>query len=332
MKSKKWKVILKLFITIIIVAVIFQRIDYREIFQLEFFESKYFILAVLCIPIRLLVKSHRWQAIMNKAVPGISFIDSFKSMLVSISLGLITPMRLGQAGVVSYLESESNLKTGLFAYLEVILDLMLVIIASTVAVFFVFLGSADSSQQSASILNAGEPFGFNLLHLPRSFYLVVFLALAFVASVSIALITSPGPIFRLLSKGVGERLKERLSLLSEIKIYNKVELLKIIFDSIIIYSINTAQFFFLTYSFSKVPIRVVLISYPLIILGACLPITIAGLGAREGVAAWIYSSFGIKSAVGIKASFLLFVLNMVVPSIFGLLIYNLKGYGKRSRT
>jgi len=324
MKAKYWKVFLKLTITFIIIFYIFKKIDLKEIIDIDIFHFKYFLFALILIPIRLFIKSLRWQAIMRKSIPNIDLKDSIKSMLVGIALGLITPMRVGQAGIVTYIKSESNFKTGFLAFFEVLMDLLLIIITAGISFLFLFLIPHENLIFQVDS-NVDKIIAFSLFSIPNYFFMLLALSLFCIALFSVLFLLKPTPFIKSLSFIRSEKISKLLTPFSDIKLYRNMELLYIIFTSLIIFLINLVQFLFLTYSFAIIPLKVVLIAFPLIILGVCLPLTIAGLGAREGVAAWIYASFGVASVVGIRASFLLFVINMVFPSIIGLIIYNLKG-------
>ncbi len=57
----------------------------------------------------------------------------------------------------------------------------------------------------------------------------------------------------------------------------------------------------------------------LVLLGAAVPLNVAGWGPREGVAAWAFSSFGSSAAVGLSVSVTFGVLAMVA-TLPGLLV------------
>jgi uncharacterized protein (TIRG00374 family) len=74
---------------------------------------------------------------------------------------------------------------------------------------------------------------------------------------------------------------------------------------------------FYSYSFS---FSVVLFCFPLVILSNIVPITIGGLGVRENVAVFCLSFFDIPSVVAFTATFSLFVLNVLLPSLIGIVV------------
>jgi glycosyltransferase 2 family protein len=329
MNKKHIKLLIKFVISVVIIVFIFRKVDFADLYAVtKMFNLKYFFWAVVIIPIRLIVKAFRWQIIMRKAVKSMSISESMKSMLVSTALGLLTPMRVGQAGVVTYIESDSNLKTGFLAFLDVVFDLVVIIFASAIAFLYVYMVQSQNLMIGTSMRFSGKVCGVNLLTFPGYIYLLLSISFFIVTLLSILFIAKPGPFFGFIGKLGKNKIVGMLSSLSNLKIYSKNEMIMINLYSVIIFLMNLVQFQFLTYSFEIVPIRIILIAYPLIILGVCFPITIAGIGAREGVAAWIFYSFGVNPAIGISSSFLLFFMNMVIPSIFGIIIYNLRSNKK----
>jgi len=52
---------------------------------------------------------------------------------------------------------------------------------------------------------------------------------------------------------------------------------------------------------------------------AVLPIAVGNIGVREGAAAYIWQHLGIEPAVSVNAAFMLFVINVVMPGIIGLI-------------
>ncbi len=54
------------------------------------------------------------------------------------------------------------------------------------------------------------------------------------------------------------------------------------------------------------------------ILGAGLiPISVSGLGVREGLAAWILSQYHFPAAAAVGISFFIFLLNVIIPALLG---------------
>jgi uncharacterized membrane protein YbhN (UPF0104 family) len=81
--------------------------------------------------------------------------------------------------------------------------------------------------------------------------------------------------------------------------------------------INIVQFGLLLNAFGHVSFLAVFSVMPIIVLISNFPITIGGLGLREGVAALMLNSFGVSPAIAVTASFLLFCVNNLLPGAIG---------------
>jgi uncharacterized membrane protein YbhN (UPF0104 family) len=62
---------------------------------------------------------------------------------------------------------------------------------------------------------------------------------------------------------------------------------------------------------------IVFLTFPLVILTNVMPVTIGGLGIREGAAAWLLSRYGVPTAEAALAAFLMFSINTALPGLIG---------------
>ena len=81
--------------------------------------------------------------------------------------------------------------------------------------------------------------------------------------------------------------------------------------------IDVLQFYLLIMAFIPIKVIYALIAYPLVMLINILPITIGGIGVREGTSALILTKFGIPPEYAVSASFLLFCVNTLLPGLAG---------------
>jgi uncharacterized membrane protein YbhN (UPF0104 family) len=84
-----------------------------------------------------------------------------------------------------------------------------------------------------------------------------------------------------------------------------------------IYGFNLLQFHLLLRAHAPVAFLISAKSLPLIFLAVACPITIAGFGVREAAAALVLAQYGIENPVAVQTSFVLFVINLVLPGIAG---------------
>jgi uncharacterized membrane protein YbhN (UPF0104 family) len=90
--------------------------------------------------------------------------------------------------------------------------------------------------------------------------------------------------------------------------------------STLIYGFNLLQFHLLLRAHAPVSFLVSAESLPLIFLAVAFPITIAGFGVREAAAALVLAQHGIENPIAVQTSFVLFVINLLLPGISGAII------------
>lgn len=92
------------------------------------------------------------------------------------------------------------------------------------------------------------------------------------------------------------------------------------------YVLAIFQFYFLLAAFRRTTILAAFFSLPLMTLTNLFPITIGNVGVREAVAIAATRAFGVSSQDAFCASILLFLIDMVLPGIVGVI---LMGLGRR---
>jgi uncharacterized membrane protein YbhN (UPF0104 family) len=91
------------------------------------------------------------------------------------------------------------------------------------------------------------------------------------------------------------------------------------------------QFFILLQGFTEISFQQSLAgAAATFFVKSALPITIGDLGVREGVAIYIFSRLGVAPTFAFNASVVLFIINLVLPSLVGLhLIWRRKRHARR---
>jgi uncharacterized membrane protein YbhN (UPF0104 family) len=88
--------------------------------------------------------------------------------------------------------------------------------------------------------------------------------------------------------------------------------------SLVSFLVYSAQYCLLLLAFETVTFRVMAIGVPLVILANSLPITIGGLGIREGAAVLLFTQLGVQGSSALGATLLLFTINILIPGLCGL--------------
>ncbi len=69
-----------------------------------------------------------------------------------------------------------------------------------------------------------------------------------------------------------------------------------------------------------VPFSATLFAFPLVVLSNLVPLTLSGLGVREGVAAYLLAPFGVPGAVAVNTALLVYASNSLLPGLVGALL------------
>jgi uncharacterized membrane protein YbhN (UPF0104 family) len=85
-------------------------------------------------------------------------------------------------------------------------------------------------------------------------------------------------------------------------------------------AVDMIQFGLLIHTFDSVGLKAVLAVYSLVVLVNIFPITIGGIGLREGAAVLLLGHFGISGAAAVTDSFMLFCINTLLTGIIGAFI------------
>lgn len=289
----RWLVLtLKIVVTLIILAIIFWKLNlssfYTEISTLKFFPL---LLAMLITFPTMYLRAWRWKEAIRTTNADFPLKDLLQFTYISLTLGLVTPGRLGEFIKVHHLSKKSGIETKRSLY-TVLLDRLMDI--STVLVF--------------SILGAYFFFGQNnwLLVL----FIIIFLfSLFFYLPYNILLkLSSYLPLLKRYSSSLGEYKLSfspslRLSLLSYL-----IWLSLALQGFIILRMMGTEAL-----SFWAVLGTVSLMSF-----SSFIPITIGGLGLREALAAFLLLSFGIVAEKAVLFSLLYTAVSYAPIVAFGI--------------
>jgi uncharacterized membrane protein YbhN (UPF0104 family) len=268
-------------------------------------QPSYLVAAVLLTIPFLLLKSLRWYLMLRAARVDATFWEGALSLLGGMGLALLTPARLGELVRVAYLRDPRKLEIGALVMVDKSLDVV-VLAALSVAGGWALLG---------------PPVG---------------LALAVAALAGAFILYNGGLVSRQLVK-LSARLPSRgrlervwLSLRSlnprATTVYLSLTLLSFV--------VVLLQFAIILQSWHSPSPLAVLLTFPLVILTNVLPITIGGLGVREGAAALLLAHFGVSAADAALAAFLMFAINTALPGILGSLLLPaaLPASGRRARS
>lgn len=292
----------KLTLTVVIVWFLLERIGLERLLaNLGRIDEGWFIWAVLCSPVIVLVSGLKWYEIIRAEAQGLTYWEAVRAFLGGAFFGLLTPGRLGEFGKVALIrQGRLTILSGI-AVLERMLDVEVLVIMALWGVWGIF--GHQALAVVALIALCGAWFiGSNRLRRQL---------------VSAALALAP--------------FKSKVAAVVEgIYAVTPVTLAKCAGLRLLACSIDLFQFYLIANSFDSVRLLHILAVYPLIILTNLIPLTVGGIGIREAMSMYALSFFNVNPETAVSASFLLFAINTFVPGVLGGLI--VARYGISART
>lgn len=235
-----------------------------------------------------LIKIFKWHLLMRDLIPEFPFSSSVDGYLSGMSLGIITPGRIGEIGRIATIPEEKRISGIGLVLWDKLFDLFIVALLSIWGIWY--------------FINP-----------------VIGIVVGLLLIVCIFIFFNPRYLGVLLRLPIIKKYPQLLQGLDVLKKNTIFTVLTLTFFSYIIV-IFEALFLIKAFNFSLG--WGIFITYPLVMLANLVPITIGGLGVREGVAILLLSKFGLPNVVAFNSAFLIFLINTVFPGICGLFPMN----------
>lgn len=254
---------------------------------------------ILVIP-NIYIQYFKWNFLLKLIKPEATARESLFSLLVGFTFGFITPGRVGEFGRAFFIKDCPWIKVIGIAFMDKFFSLSIVIFAGAIGIISLI---------------------WSQLH----FYVILPLTIFTIIALLVLryLLTHPD-IFRgfLYSLNIILPFREKIKLLiSSFDRFHKKEAVKLLALSILFYLIFLTQYLILTSAFESVSVinGFQAISSTLLVK-SMLPISLGDLGIRESAAVFFFSKIGAKSATAFNASILIFMINILIPSLIGLVL------------
>lgn len=283
--------------------------------QSMYWDFRFLILSIMLMPVNWFLESKKWQILMSPHV-ALSLNDALKTVLSGIALGIATPARIGEYGG-RLLTSDPNHKP------QVISATLLGSIAQNLC--NVVMGLVFSYYFLKSIFNVtySDHITFSIaVGLQIGILIFIYYKLPKVAKF----------VERFLKWKYFLKISSKLKSLD---LYTVPLLNKIILISLLRYSIYFIQYLlilkFLGVQNDFLELSGGIASIYLIQTGIPLPAFLSIL-ARGELAILVWSSLGIVELTALVATFILWFVNLIFPSLVGLMIltrFDVKAYFKK---
>jgi uncharacterized membrane protein YbhN (UPF0104 family) len=246
-------------------------------------------LALLLGGIMLVIRAAKWWVLLRRVLPGLPVAYAWRSLLGGMALGLLTPGRIGEVGRAAAFPPGARLAVG---------GLFLVDRSADVAAIAMAAGFGTAAVAPAAwrgwLVLAGLSAGGLVLALPA------------VVPVVLRWERLPEPV------------RTRLATLAAaFAALRRRDVAVNLLASIVLMALDVVSLYVLACAFEPVAFAAVAFAFPWILLTNLVPITPAGLGVREGTAAALLHTCGVQVATAVNATLLLFVINSVLPALFG---------------
>jgi len=266
-------------------------------------QIEFFILAFLMVFLRLFVYTYKWSFICKKMKLTISYLELFKLYLIGIFYANLTPGGLGLHLRLFYLRKKTNASIGKCAANSII-DLETAFITG---LFIGFIGII-----------------FLIDFYPGLFPILLLFLLIHGAILVIFMKKSGGSrFFKIFIKPfIPKKYREGIDQSVEL-LYEDMPRLRDIFIpfliDIIIWAIIGTQVYIIALGFSvDIPYLTFLILHAISVVAiGILPISIGGLGVREGIFVFLLLPFGVEAEVAFVISLSGYIVKVLIPAIFG---------------
>jgi len=291
-------------ITIALIYFLINYVSYVEIYSVFMKSNKIYILFVfLLMFLNIYLQFLKWKVVCNTLLNVTDNKKIWKSLFYGFSAGILTPVRVGEyLGRKFALEDTSLLKVTISTIIEKFASLFIVILVGGIlAIIFIY----------------------NYY----SFILTIPIALLIFVTIVLALLIYRGHNF---SSTTFDRLSLKYNFFKNLKLeLNYVEELrgepvKLLFKySSIFYFIIILQYGLLAKSFDHGGNLLFFIgagSIVLFVKSLFSFLSFADLGIRESTSVFLLDKMGYTRAVGFNSAIFLFLFNLVIPSVFGMIL------------
>lgn len=278
-----------------------KRVKINEIFSTFHSANLWLIFMALMLLIpNIFFQFYKWRFLVRLLKPDVSNSETLKSLLTGFTFGFITPGRLGEFGRAFFIKDCSWVKLlGITAVDK--------LFSMAVVIFWGAIGLLVFVAKKLEIYTSLPVIVFTLIVLGVIYYILFHpeIIRSFLYSLNIIL------PFR-------EKIKLLMSSLDNFKRQQAVTLLIFTFC---FYSIFLLQFYLLALAFEHAALIPTLLAIAATMLvKSMLPISIADLGIRERAAVFFLGKIGLLESTAFSASILLFAINLLIPSLIGLIL------------
>jgi len=253
----------------------------------------FIVIAALLLFVNVSIRTIKWHTMLCSVKDTPTYAEAFGSVMLGISLGSFTPGEIGDfAGRALHI---TDAKRSHLIGLTLLDKAQIFIVTSCAGIVSIACLSFRSTFMIAFVT-----------------VIVVFLAGIFIMRLGMVAALGHRLNASFFKKPWLTGVLDGFSLLKPRQLFTTV-LCTLVFQGILI-----VQMFFLMNGFAKISFTHAFIgTSAMMFLKSLLPISIGDLGIREAGSIYFFSIYGISQAAALNASLMLFLINILIPSILG---------------
>jgi len=292
---------IKIIVAAAVMMLLIKRVQVEEI--ISAFRSariSLIVLALLLLIPNIYLQYFKWRYLVRLLKPGVANLEVLQSLFAGFTFGFITPGRLGEFGRAFFIKDCSWVKLLGVSAIDKLFSLSIVVFWGAIGLMF-FIGRR--------------------LDMYTFVPMIVFIFIALLVIYYILLHPSVIKSF-LYSINIILPFREKIKLLmSSLDNFHKPQAFRLLFLNLCFFCVFLFQYCLLACAFEPTHFPIIFLALSSVMLvKSMLPISIGDLGIRESAAVFFLGKIGLAESTAFNASILLFLINLVIPSMIGLVL------------
>ncbi len=303
MKKSSILILIKIIIAVGTFLFLVKTVEFSEIYDaiLNPLNPVFLFSALLLLIPNLAVQWYRWYILLKLLHPTIRKIDAFVSLMGGMVAGFLTPGRIGELSRTLFLKDVNRYQVLGIILIDKIYAMMPILFFGTWGI----------------VLMLGYLFDYSMfMFWPLTFAAILINVLCLIVMMH------PDWIRNLLynfSVLLPSNQKIR-SIIQGMDVFKRNDAMLMMGLSFTFYGIYILQFCLLAFAFEWLSWTTALTATTsTILVKTLLPVSLADLGIREGASLYFFLKFNVQKVTAFNSALLLFAINVLIPTIFGMI-------------
>ena len=315
MNFKKISLYVRMLVTLLLLYFVYKFFDIEfDGLMRSFYTSnkKYLFSAFALMPLTMSIQIFKWNLLLRSLNKNMKFQSAASSYLAGMTLGIVTPARIGELGRAWFLRGVPQLQVIGLTVLDKFYSI-LAYFAIGMLTLFIFLYDFVDLNISLKIL---------IYTIGTGTYLFIFIALMNPERIG-KIVSFAGKLIR--KKEYSNIIANSWSMVTRKRILVVYGLASAVWSSVI------TQLYLLIRAFDEVPLFDGLINASTAhFVKTLLPLTLGELGIREASVSYFFGKLGVDESAAFSAALLMLLINVLLPALVGALFIRRLKIGRDS--